>query len=492
MEDRPFVKLLRTQNGTYVYDINTNHVFGIDQMLYDALSAENPTAKQLRMIRSARQTVTQLTGERSTFDSAHPTRVEFPWDAARRAVQQGMHYLRLEVTQRCNLRCDYCFFSGQFDMHREHSSESMPIGVARAAVDFLDQHSRRSTAVQISFYGGEPLLNFPIIERTVEFARQRIKDRRLFFDIVTNGTLLSPLVGRFLARNNFCVTVSLDGPEDVHDRRRHYPNGVGSHQDVVRGVAILAAEYGLNYKGKVVFRCTLPRPGGLSRVREFFNLPEMRENELVISTQKYPHRSYAPTSGADALQSLWDECSDLLQDYLITPQHSTHLRYVPRELLRVLSSIANRKKGALGSSVYPNRICLPGITWPTVTVDGKIVVCDNLAVAEDFGVGDVYKGVDQAQIERLVEAYVGLCQRDCTECWLVRLCPCCFVDTVDERGQMNPQWRVQRCERVRQIYEFVFERYLGLFERRADTLGRMRRRQYSGGKSAGGSYGWML
>lgn len=70
----------------------------------------------------------------------------------------------LQVTQDCNLRCKYCAYSENYK-NRVHNNKTMSIETAKKAVDFLIHNSSESDIVGISFYGGEPLLNFKLIRK---------------------------------------------------------------------------------------------------------------------------------------------------------------------------------------------------------------------------------------------------------------------------------------------------------------------------------------
>ena len=77
------------------------------------------------------------------------------------------HYLGnliLQVTQQCNLRCKYCAYSGNY-YNRTHSSERMSFDTARKAIDFYLDRSDKMDDLSLSFYGGEPLLEFALIKK---------------------------------------------------------------------------------------------------------------------------------------------------------------------------------------------------------------------------------------------------------------------------------------------------------------------------------------
>ncbi len=106
---------------------------------------------------------------------------------------------------------------------------------ARRAVDFGWERSHPHERLEINFFGGEPLLRFPLIQQIVAYAKERaVADpRTLLFSITTNGTILTEEMIQFFATEAIDLCFSLDGPKAIHDRHRVYPDGRGSFEDVV-------------------------------------------------------------------------------------------------------------------------------------------------------------------------------------------------------------------------------------------------------------------
>ena len=96
------------------------------------------------------------------------------------------------------------------------------------------KESGDNKVAHITFFGGETLLNFPVLKKTIAYARQRGAEvgKEVDFSLTTNGTLLKPEIIEFLAENQVGVTISIDGPREVQDKFRVFHNGTGSY-DVV-------------------------------------------------------------------------------------------------------------------------------------------------------------------------------------------------------------------------------------------------------------------
>ena len=105
---------------------------------------------------------------------------------------------------------------------------------ARQSVDFMLKESGDNQVAHLTFFGGETLMNFPVLKRTIAYARQRAAEvgKEVDFSLTTNATLLRPEIIEFLAENQVGVTISIDGPKELQDKFRVFHNGTGSY-DVV-------------------------------------------------------------------------------------------------------------------------------------------------------------------------------------------------------------------------------------------------------------------
>jgi len=93
---------------------------------------------------------------------------------------------------------------------------------------------------QFGWQGGEPTLaGVDFFRRAVRLQRKYGHGKAVTNAIQTNGTLLNDEWGRFLHDNRFLTGISIDGPAALHDRFRTYPDGRGSHAEVMRGLDIL-------------------------------------------------------------------------------------------------------------------------------------------------------------------------------------------------------------------------------------------------------------
>lgn len=124
----------------------------------------------------------------------------------------------------------------------------MSLSTAKNAVDFIFENLRDRSKIDINFFGGEPLLEFDLIKEITHMIQtQPSFDRdHIAIAVVSNGTILSQEIIDFLIDKNVALCMSCDGPEGVHDKFRHFPDGRGSSSKVERNIRTALSIFPLN------------------------------------------------------------------------------------------------------------------------------------------------------------------------------------------------------------------------------------------------------
>jgi len=140
----------------------------------------------------------------------------------------------------CNLGCDYCYYLNKELLYPERSSYRMPDDILES---YIVQHIRSApqSSIRFSWHGGEPtLLGVDYFRRIVALQRKHCPpDRHITNGIQTNGTLLDADWCRFLASEGFNVGLSLDGPQQLHDRYRVTKRRQPTYRQTMRGYELL-------------------------------------------------------------------------------------------------------------------------------------------------------------------------------------------------------------------------------------------------------------
>jgi uncharacterized protein len=164
----------------------------------------------------------------------------------------------------CNLRCEYCFYLDHCalypDVKRHRMSDEVVEKMIRSYMSTM-QH-----VYSFGWQGGEPtLMGLEFFKKVVQLQKKYARPgARVANGLQTNGTMIDDEFASFLAENNFLVGVSLDGPDEIHNRYRLNADGRGTHEDVVRGIEALK-------RNKVEFNIlTLVNAANVTRGREVY------------------------------------------------------------------------------------------------------------------------------------------------------------------------------------------------------------------------------
>ena len=117
----------------------------------------------------------------------------------------------------------------------------MDFETAKKAIDFYLKRSEKADQLALSFYGGEPLLEFELIKKCVSYILQRKGDKKILFTMTTNGTLMTEDVIEFLVKYEFNLMISLDGDKKSHDINRRFKTGKGSFDIILENLSRLKA-----------------------------------------------------------------------------------------------------------------------------------------------------------------------------------------------------------------------------------------------------------
>lgn len=152
-----------------------------------------------------------------------------------------LYLMAKPVGSRCNLRCDYCYYLEKEKLYSASGHGGMMMD-DRVLETFIRQYieSQTTPAVLFTWHGGEPLLrDRSYYEKIIALERRYARGIRVDNAIQTNGTLLDDDWCRFFRDNGWLVGLSVDGPEDLHDRYRRTAGGGPSFAAVMRAIETL-------------------------------------------------------------------------------------------------------------------------------------------------------------------------------------------------------------------------------------------------------------
>ena len=311
--------------------------------------------------------------------------------------------LALDLSGRCNLACRYCVETATQPPRSAMTAEMLE----RVWEWFCRSRTGPSWTVRVG--SGEPLLALPLLRRLDDLMRAetgRSNEGRAF--ITTNATLLDEQAAGFLAASGWDIKVSLDGPEDTHDRWRVTPTGGGTHRRVAAAVEALVK--------RLHRRVTVGS---------------------VLCHDSDPARMAAAARDVGAWRiEFFPVVTDADEARLDSSDHSRYREFIfdcARRLAageRVVPGVGRFERAVAGVMGYGNRRvrCPAARGYVGVGPDGGLYPCMRLVGIEDHRIGDVASGIDPEATLAFQRGAGRTYDRrtDCGECWAAPLCggPC--------------------------------------------------------------------
>lgn len=145
--------------------------------------------------------------------------------------RKGRITLYLLLSESCNLQCIYCL-NGP-GTYRKDDRSRMSAKVAFRSAEMCLREVLPGGTVEVAFFGGEPLLQWPLIKEIIGYCEDRLKpshpDKRINYHLTSNLTLRPPDLTEWVMRYGITVLCGIDGPPEIHDRCRIYRGGGASH-----------------------------------------------------------------------------------------------------------------------------------------------------------------------------------------------------------------------------------------------------------------------
>jgi uncharacterized protein len=319
--------------------------------------------------------------------------------------------LVMNLTNQCNLSCQYCYEFGEDKVATpEGKPKFMDLETAKTSVDFLLEQSAGRRNVHITFFGGETLMNFPLLKNVVAYANERAasQGRSIDFSLTTNATLLTPAIIEFLSENRIGVTVSMDGPAELHDKLRVFANGRGSYDIIAPRVRSLIA----NHRTRpITARVTLT--SGVTDVVKIFR--------HLKQDLGFHEVGFAPvTTSPDRLYAINDRGMDgVLEQFHVLADE--WLEYALRGEMHGFSNVSDTVS-ELCQGVNKSHPCGAALGLVGVGPSGDIAPCHRFVDSDTHSLGNISSGIDrEKQRDFLARGHINT-KYDCHTCWARPLC----------------------------------------------------------------------
>ncbi len=398
--------------------------------------------------------------------------------------------LTLELTHRCNLDCTYCCFGKHYSRYRHHDAKAMSREIAEQAIRYhLDMSNSGRT---VTFYGGEPLLEFDLLQHCVAYAERYSREtgREMpRFSLTTNGTLLTDEILHFFVEHDFSVLISLDGDKESHDRFRVFKGSGRGTFDVVEKNMLRFIELYPEYHKRGI-SLTLNTCSDFERSNEIL---KKFVKQYAVTIVNFVNPAVTPVHNCSeekcgntgCVKSLDPAEENGLPDFLRwTPErYGKYQDCMVRFYALLMKSpdearkewplfyrqfhgrFRNVHKRTLFNSPIPRVACgcIPGAVRLYCSTKGDYFPCEKVETSESLKIGNVNIGIDASRVERMIQ-YMSE-TTDCNNCAGKHICSICPSQiTESSPGEIRDSLIRETCQKHLERQPQLLQEYVSLME----------------------------
>ncbi len=466
----PYIHLFRTSECCYMYDVNTDKILKLPENVYSDLHVNINSAGNCDETKSYIENLKKkgyMKSDRVEI-SEHPMTKRLPY-----MYQNKLSQIIMQVTQSCNLRCEYCIYSGEYKQ-RTHSQMQMTWETAKKGIDYLIAHSRDSDSIGISFYGGEPFLRFDLLQQCTEYAKLAGEGKEIRFNITTNGTIMNDDIERFLVDNDVRLSFSLDGPEEIHNKHRKFAHtGIGSFQTLMNSIHKIKEDYPEYYKKRVQYHTVMDVENGFSCVNDYASGEEIFSD--ILFTTSVISNDYSDNSRKASTEFISERNYEFFKILLsrigkISSDHISKVLFGPYEEIckKRLDYLDN--SGTIFTKGHHGGPCIPGAKRLFLNAEGNLYPCERVSEASEITkIGHIDTGINLKKAEDVLN--IERHSSDlCRNCWAYRYCSAC-IKAIDGISDFSVDLLKAHCINMRFSVENTFKDYCVLKETGYDFYG---------------------
>lgn len=380
--------------------------------------------------------------------------------------------LIINTTEDCNLRCEYCIYSGKYVSTRKHNPDhQIKWEVVKKAIDLFLNYNKKAESQSISFYGGEPLLNFPLIQQVITYVQS--KNKGVSFYITTNATLLKEEIAAYLINNGVNITISIDGPKIIHDQNRKFADCRGSFDTVWKNIQYLKKNYYSYFSTKLAFSVTLS-PSEEDVIKKMYNFFTVN-NFPSLSTPSNIRINFINPSENSYFQEVqynkWvkrfikeyyaEYCKIYTNNLVVNDKPLFQSTQIHQEMM--FFHHRSRKAFDKYKFYWPNGSCLPGMRSIFISSDGTFFPCEKLYDKQEMPIGDINNGININTIYNELNESSKALLPVCGKCWAYRLCGECWT-TIREKKRIQIERRTKFCSIIKENWLQLMDNYIKIIK----------------------------
>lgn len=314
--------------------------------------------------------------------------------------------LCLHIAHDCNLACKYCFAEeGEYQGRRA----LMSYEVGKQALDFLIANSGNRKNLEVDFFGGEPLMNFEVVKKLVEYGREQEKlhNKKFRFTLTTNGILLNDEIMEFANKEMANVVLSIDGRKEINDLMRPSRNGKGSYDIILPKFEKVAESRNQN---NYYVRGTFTH-NNLDFSEDVIHLAELGFKQISVEpVVALPEESYAIKE--EDVEKVYEEY-DKLAAYILQKKKAGEGFNFFHFMIDLTGGpcVAKRLSG-----------CGSGTEYMAVTPWGDLYPCHQFVGEEKYLMGNVFEGVKTPELQEEFKCCNVYSKEKCKDCFAKFYC----------------------------------------------------------------------
>ncbi|WP_251182960.1 thioether cross-link-forming SCIFF peptide maturase [Anaerocaecibacter muris] len=415
-------------NRLFALDTESGSFFEIDPIVKAIIDGDDMSPFSSCEIAEAKTEIERLKSDGVLF--APQVKAELP------PFNPVIKAMCLNVSHNCNLACEYCFADGgTYNDERK----TMSYDTAKAAIDMLVEMSGTRRNLEVDFFGGEPMLGFEVVKKTVLYARSIEKERgkNFRFTITTNAYRLNDEDIDFFNEQMYNVVISIDGRKEVHNRVRKTVGGKDSFDDVIKN----ALRFKERRKGQYYVRGTFTRYN-LDFCSDVLFLNDLGFDQLSIEPVVLKPESPMSIREQD-LPRIIAEYDKLAEEYIARRKTDKWFNF-----FHFMIDIDNAP-----CAVKRLKGCGAGGEYVAVAPDGTVYPCHQFDGIKSVALGNVFDGINNDELRKKFYYCSVPTKTDCSECWAKYYCSGgCMANSFKFNGDINMPYK-PACELMKKRVE---------------------------------------
>lgn len=367
----------------------------------------------------------------------------------------NLRQLVFEVTDNCNLKCKYCGYGEFYCSYDKREATNLSFQKAKRLIDYIFSKWKEAGVdsykhpLMVSFYGGEPLLNMPLIEQIQGYLETNYSYCLVLSYSMTSNAMLLDRYMDFLVEKDFKLLISLDGDKNGQSYRVDHHNH-NSFDRVYANIKLMQQKHPTYFEKNVNFNSVLHDKNSTESVYKYIkdefgkismisqlNTNGIREDKRKLFQSMFVSKDqnfHEASNYSQLIDEMFYDVPDTKSLYSYLEQYSGNIYKSYMDLLIDKSKLPH----------LPTGTCIPFGRKMFLTVNGKILACER--IDQKFALGNVTDENIELDFVKIADYYNKIfnkLKQQCVKCFRKQFCPQCIFNIPDVeanaicRGFMN-------------------------------------------------------